>query len=67
MPFYEYECEDCGNVQETFSPIIPRTVPETSVLYCTKCRGATTFRKVISANSFSLKGDGWAKDGYTKR
>lgn len=66
MPYYEYECEDCGNVTETFHPIIPREIPRTFVGYCSKCRKAATLKKIVSVNDFQLKGDGWAKDGYTK-
>jgi putative FmdB family regulatory protein len=67
MPIYEYECETCGEWREEhFFPAIPRTVPETIVSACPVC-GETggTFKKVMSVPNFHLKGNCWAKDGYT--
>lgn len=57
MPVYEYRCNSCNiqfDLRQKFSdPPADR---------CPKCGG--TVRKLVSAVSFSLKGDGWFGDGY---
>lgn len=65
MPYYEFECDICGFVEEKFYPIIPREIPTHIDGSCRNC-GETkaTFKKVLSVASFHLKGVGWAKDGY---
>jgi len=59
MPIYEYVCKSCGNQFECMQKI-----SETPVAPCPKC-GATADR-MISQTSFTLKGEGWYKDGYAK-
>lgn len=66
MPVYEYNCGHCSAVVEKFYPIIPKEVEEQFIGQCPQCREVTTFTKIVSSNSFQLKGDGWEKDGYTK-
>jgi len=59
MPIYEYSCKSCGKQFECMQKI-----SEPPVAPCPKC-GATADR-MISHTSFTLKGSGWYKDGYSK-
>lgn len=59
MPIYEYECADCGKQFEAFQSISDKPLKK-----CQFCQG--TVRRLISSSSFSLKGGGWYKDGYSK-
>ena len=61
MPLYDQKCPKCGHsfdILVTFAEA-SRDVP------CPKC-DATKTKRVFSRTSFSLKGGGWAKDGYSK-
>lgn len=61
MPLFEFKCEDekCGHQFEKLMKHDEReTVPP-----CPQCKGDNT-TKMISRTSFSLKGGGWAADGY---
>lgn len=58
MPIYEYTCRSCGRNFECM-----QRITEPPIAPCPRC-GATADR-IISASSFSLKGGGWYKDGYT--
>ena len=53
MPIYEYRCESCNFQEEYLQKISepPKTV-------CPSC-GKETFRKLVSAVGFQLKGSGW--------
>ena len=68
MPIYEYKCQNCGFSFEIVqkinekAPACGNTVVSGSVERI--CSGKCN--KLISKSSFSLKGDGWYKDGYTK-
>ena len=53
MPIYEYRCTDCG-FQEEFL----QKVSEPPMTVCPSC-GAASFRKLLSAAGFQLKGSGW--------
>lgn len=64
MPVYEYECPTCLKVVEIFRLISDREV--LPICFETGC-GGNEMRLIISKNSFSLKGQGWARDGYSKR
>lgn len=59
MPVFEYYCPDCKaefeELQRQGAPCAP----------CPKCKGPPAVR-IMSASSFSLKGGGWATDGYAK-
>lgn len=59
MPTYEMECQSCGNKLEILQKVKDPN-PDCSC-------GAGSMKKLISKTSFSLKGDGWARDLYTKR
>jgi putative FmdB family regulatory protein len=60
MPIYEYVCPDCEESFEVFVKITENS----KEMKCKKCGG--TAKKKISSSSFLLKGNGWAKDGYSK-
>lgn len=54
MPIYEYECQNCGKVIECFEK--PGYPP---ISICDYCGGE--LKKIMSKNTFHLKGDGWFK------
>ncbi len=57
MPVYEYQCMDCGKIDEVFQKISDpvRTT-------CPHCKGR--LNKLISQSSFHLKGSGWYVTDY---
>lgn len=57
MPVYEYQCTECGQIQEAFQKI-----SEPALKTCSHCRGNLT--KLISQSSFHLKGSGWYVTDY---
>ena len=62
MPIYEYECQRCGHVTEVLAKISdPPPVCEATGSG-ESCQGET--KKIVSLNTFHLKGAGWYKDGY---
>ena len=64
MPYYEYECDNCGDIKEKFYPCIPRENPTHMRMVCRCVNSMMSHKKVLSASTFHLKGVGWAKDGY---
>lgn len=58
MPIYEYCCVACGQRFEYMQSI--SEPPKTT---CESCGG--DLKKLVSATSFQLKGDGWYKDLYS--
>lgn len=58
MPVYEYECRNCGKSFEELQSIHDKPLKK-----CRFCGGAA--QRLISQTSFSLKGGGWYKDGYS--
>jgi len=60
MPLYEYECQECGKQFEELQGF-----KDKPLIMCRFCGGAV--RRLISQTSFSLKGDGWYKDGYANK
>ena len=62
MPLYDFECEDCGYIEEILTSSAGNAE---IVLTCPDCEKETMKRKV-GLSSFQLKGGGWYKDGYTK-
>lgn len=59
MPIYEYRCPKCAQTFEIFHKITDKKVQK-----CGHCR--KVMERLISQTSFTLKGEGWYKDGYTK-
>src|SRR5256885_11548645 len=58
MPIYEFVCEACGNIVERLQKV---TDPPPDA--CPECGGKMA--KIMSRNSFQLKGGGWYKDLYS--
>jgi len=57
MPIYEYECTQCGEVEEVFQKFSDKPLSR-----CKKCSGK--LHKLISHSSFHLKGTGWYATDY---
>jgi putative FmdB family regulatory protein len=53
MPIYEYRCEACGHQEEHLQKISERPLAK-----CPAC-GKKTYKKLLSAAGFQLKGSGW--------
>jgi len=53
MPIYEYKCESCGFQDEYL-----QKVSEPVLTQCPTC-GKESFKKMLSAAGFQLKGSGW--------
>ncbi|OGP12968.1 MAG: hypothetical protein A3I75_03595 [Deltaproteobacteria bacterium RIFCSPLOWO2_02_FULL_50_16] len=60
MPMYEYECQKCHGRFEFLQKFSDS--PKTE---CPTCQGP--LKKAISLSGFSLKGQGWYKDGYASK
>lgn len=59
MPIYNYICQECGFTFKIFKSMKEHD----SETKCPSCSGVDT-KKTPSVSSFSLKGQGWYKDGY---
>jgi putative FmdB family regulatory protein len=53
VPIYEYRCEACGHQEEHL-----QKVSDTPMKKCPAC-GKSSYRKLLSAAGFQLKGSGW--------
>ena len=60
MPIYEYECTECGVVEEALQKFSDK--PLTA---CSHCTGK--LRRLISNSAFHLKGSGWYVTDYAKK
>lgn len=60
MPIYEYMCSNCKEITEAWQKF---SDPPLSV--CSKCGGE--LKKLISLNSFHLKGSGWYVTDYASK
>lgn len=58
MPFYEYECGSCKFCTEVLQKISDKPLRK-----CPSC-GANTFKRLISAPVFRLKGSGWYETDF---
>lgn len=58
MPIYEYQCEQCGTVEEAFQKFSDKPLTK-----CNHCSGR--LHKLISQSAFHLKGTGWYVTDYT--
>jgi putative FmdB family regulatory protein len=60
MPIYEYECSQCGNIEEVLQKFSDK--PLTT---CQHCAGKLT--KLVSHSTFHLKGSGWYVTDYANK
>jgi putative FmdB family regulatory protein len=58
MPFYEYECSSCKFYTEVL-----RKISDAPLRKCPSC-GRNTFKKLVSAPVFRLKGSGWYETDF---
>jgi putative FmdB family regulatory protein len=61
VPLYDYHCNVCKNEFEVDQSINDKPEAE-----CPQCRVMTSNR-LLGRSTFVLKGDGWAKDNYSKK
>ncbi len=57
MPIYEYICSKCNKTSEVLQKISDKPLAK-----CPYCGGGV--KKLMSQNSFQLKGDGWYVTEY---
>jgi putative FmdB family regulatory protein len=57
MPIYEYECKSCGQLSEELQKFSDPPLKK-----CRECGGKVI--KVMSMNTFHLKGSGWYVTDY---
>lgn len=58
MPFYEYECANCGHELEAMQKI-----SDPPLRKCPEC-GKSTLKKLMSSPVFRLKGSGWYETDF---
>ena len=64
MPLYNFRCDPCQfEVERLMSMDMKQALKDPGP--CPKCL-EDTLRSVIGKSSFKLRGEGWAKDNYTK-
>jgi putative FmdB family regulatory protein len=56
MPVYEFECDNCGFISEKFYRAVPRVDPIQINKVCENCKFGASHKKLMSSNSFHLKG-----------
>lgn len=59
MPIYEYECMQCGKIEEALQKFSDKPLTK-----CRHCSGK--LHKQVSRSSFQLKGTGWYVTDYAK-
>ena len=59
MPVYEYQCEDCGSIEEALQKFSDKPLEK-----CSGCSGR--LNKLVSHSSFHLKGSGWYVTDYAQ-
>lgn len=60
MPIYEYECENCGRVEEALQRFSDKPLTR-----CRHCSGK--LHKLVSQSAFHLKGAGWYVTDYARK
>ena len=60
MPIYEYECAECGKIEEALQKFSDKPLKT-----CRHCSG--NLSKIVSHSSFQLKGSGWYVTDYADR
>jgi len=58
MPFYEYQCTNCGHKLEALQKISDKPLTQ-----CPNCEMAT-LKKLVTAAAFRLKGSGWYETDF---
>ena len=58
MPFYEYQCQNCGHELEAL-----QKMSDTPLVTCPACQ-RDTLKKKISAAGFRLKGSSWYETDF---
>src|ERR1700761_7262578 len=58
MPFYEYQCKNCGHELEAM-----QKVSDPALKKCPHC-GKSQLQRLISAPVFRLKGGGWYETDF---
>src|ERR1700735_5030571 len=58
MPFYEYQCRNCGHSLEAM-----QKVRDPALKKCPSC-GKSALKKLVSAPVFRLKGGGWYETDF---
>jgi len=61
MPIYEYECDKCGHHMEVLQKFSDPPLDE-----CEACH-SNKIKKLISHNTFHLKGTGWYVTDYASK
>ena len=61
MPTYEYRCTLCCYEWE-----VEQSIKEPPLDECPRCTAFTAQRLVSGGSGFTLRGDGWSKDRYSK-
>ena len=64
MPTYSYECRKCGTISEYQCPVDDRDNLSIECDSCDNFGKDESFKRILSATQFHLKGSGWSKDGY---
>jgi putative FmdB family regulatory protein len=57
MPIYEYKCSKCNHITEIWQKFSDPPIDQ-----CEECGGKV--KKIISQNTFHLKGSGWYVTDY---
>jgi putative FmdB family regulatory protein len=60
MPIYEYECIQCGKIEEAIQKFSDKPLKK-----CRHCSGK--LHRLISQSTFHLKGSGWYVTDYANR
>jgi putative FmdB family regulatory protein len=60
MPIYEYECTQCGNIEEALQKFSDKPLTR-----CGRCEGRLI--KLVSQSAFHLKGSGWYATDYANK
>ena len=60
MPVYEFRCSECGHITEIWQKLSDSPLDK-----CEVCSGSV--KKIISQNTFHLKGSGWYVTDYASR
>ena len=60
MPIYEYQCSQCGHVEEAIQKFSDKPLTK-----CKHCSGR--LHKLISQSTFHLKGSGWYVTDYANK